>query len=425
MSNIKLKIKTIDSLVTEVIINTEEKILSLKERLEKTLKISSIRQRMIFQGRILTDTSKISECKLQDGHVIHLIEQEVNNSDNTNTRNTETSTRLNNYENFFNMLMGSNSGLNQFSTLNSNVGLNYISSILNRENNVYDIPESFRSLETNGSFNKTEMIEVLKQNINNVKTIIKNVSILNADNSNSLKGLFYNKNDYKIGQWVDVKDTLNQWLEAQIINIRGNECQVHYNGWGNTWNEWVPMDSDRIALFRTQTLQMPYSKYYSPFPNNLANNNLTLTNIHNFDNFDTFDDLITFIDYLRDKLTRIIIEKESLQSLKMKIRRGQCINNEEENLKVREKIILFLIGQIGPLLDRVGRLLSDYANYTFRYTFETFRENFNQYKENIVSRVYNSTNESLLNSQVESFKNLTKVKQILIKLLDSSYEEPR
>jgi len=67
----------------------------------------------------------------------------------------------------------------------------------------------------------------------------------------------------RIGQWVDVKDTINQWvfhyfsnseylfkLEAQVINIRDNQAFIHYNGWGTRWDEWIDMNSPRIALFR-------------------------------------------------------------------------------------------------------------------------------------------------------------------------------
>ena len=55
---------------------------------------------------------------------------------------------------------------------------------------------------------------------------------------------------YEIGQWVDVKDTIDQWLEAQIINIQNNQVYVHYNGWGNRWDEWIDFSSPRIAPFK-------------------------------------------------------------------------------------------------------------------------------------------------------------------------------
>lgn len=38
---------------------------------------------------------------------------------------------------------------------------------------------------------------------------------------------------FYVGQWIDVKDTVNQWLEATVMQ-RDNENKrifVHYNGW--------------------------------------------------------------------------------------------------------------------------------------------------------------------------------------------------
>ena len=72
---------------------------------------------------------------------------------------------------------------------------------------------------------------------------------------------------YELGQWVDVKDTIDQWLEAQIIDIREDQVFVHYNGWGSRWDEWMPFNSPRIALFRSYTVQNPKANYLSPCPN--------------------------------------------------------------------------------------------------------------------------------------------------------------
>ena len=57
-----------------------------------------------------------------------------------------------------------------------------------------------------------------------------------------------------MGQWVDVKDTIDQWLEAQVIDAREDSVFVHYNGWGSRWDEWIPNNSPRIAALRTFTV---------------------------------------------------------------------------------------------------------------------------------------------------------------------------
>lgn len=39
--------------------------------------------------------------------------------------------------------------------------------------------------------------------------------------------------DFFVGQWLDVKDTVNQWLEATVMEINRRErlVKIHYNGW--------------------------------------------------------------------------------------------------------------------------------------------------------------------------------------------------
>ena len=111
------------------------------------------------------------------------------------------------------------------------------------------------------------------------------------------------------GQWLDVRDTVNQWLEATVVDVvraddvlplrqavptarvvqptydvavsandfegrmrlllepeDGDGAQrqrlnnegvqlllIHYNGWPHRWDEWIRSDSERIRPFRTRT----------------------------------------------------------------------------------------------------------------------------------------------------------------------------
>lgn len=117
------------------------------------------------------------------------------------------------------------------------------------------------------------------------------------------------------GQWVDCRDTVNQWLEATVIDIahpddilpertltgehrratypttddavsandyegrrnlllepdgEGGVCErhnnpgvhlllIHYNGWPHRWDEWMRSDSERLRPFRTRTRHNPSS----------------------------------------------------------------------------------------------------------------------------------------------------------------------
>lgn len=78
---------------------------------------------------------------------------------------------------------------------------------------------------------------------------------------------------FELGQWIDVKDTIDQWLEAEVIDVRDDQIKVHYNGWGARWDEWIEMSSSRIAFFRNKTVQPHTTFYLSPVPQSRLSGN--------------------------------------------------------------------------------------------------------------------------------------------------------
>ena len=71
---------------------------------------------------------------------------------------------------------------------------------------------------------------------------------------------------WRLGQWLDVKDTVNKWLEAEIIDMREDSIKVHYNSWAARWDEWIDLSSERLAFFRSKTVQPLATFYMSPVP---------------------------------------------------------------------------------------------------------------------------------------------------------------
>uniref|UniRef100_A0A7S2GNI3 Ubiquitin-like domain-containing protein n=1 Tax=Octactis speculum TaxID=3111310 RepID=A0A7S2GNI3_9STRA len=70
------------------------------------------------------------------------------------------------------------------------------------------------------------------------------------------------------GQWLDAKDTVNQWLEATVMDVNAERAEIliHYNGWPTRWDEWMPFKSGRIAPFRSRTVHSVHSPFVSPSP---------------------------------------------------------------------------------------------------------------------------------------------------------------
>jgi len=120
-----------------------------------------------------------------------------------------------------------------------------------------------------------------------------------------------------VGQWVDVKDTIDQWLEAQVIDIKDNRVYIHYNGWGTRWDEWIDMDSDRIMPFRYYTKQTTFSNYNSPFPNVKPDANVNVFNQndsnqqHQF--YDFFNDLENCLNHCKKFYEKINENREFIR----------------------------------------------------------------------------------------------------------------
>ena len=109
--------------------------------------------------------------------------------------------------------------------------------------------------------------------------ILFNTRLLSCNSGHSFGNVMKH---FSTGQWIDAKDTIDQWLEAQITKLKGNKAFVHYNGWGSRWDEWIDLDSPRLAMFRTHTIQLPSSSYLSPSPNipsDAENHEISLPNV--------------------------------------------------------------------------------------------------------------------------------------------------
>ncbi|KRX01602.1 Chromo domain protein [Pseudocohnilembus persalinus] len=53
-------------------------------------------------------------------------------------------------------------------------------------------------------------------------------------------------NNFEIGEQIDCKDTVDKWLNAEIISKRATECRVHYTQWSTKYDEWISIYSDRM-----------------------------------------------------------------------------------------------------------------------------------------------------------------------------------
>jgi hypothetical protein len=86
----------------------------------------------------------------------------------------------------------------------------------------------------------------------------------------TLSTSFRTRRYFAVGQWVDVLDTVEQWLEAQVVRVsRGEWLRVHYAGWPERWDEWLHASSPRIAPFRSRSQHATLPFGACPWPVNL------------------------------------------------------------------------------------------------------------------------------------------------------------
>ena len=186
------------------------------------------RQRLIYRGQVLSNENTIEHYKIGDDHTVHLVIRQVN--------------------------------------------------AMSMQNNASNIPQSqnianaapptpSRGPESVASSPPIQTTEVLRQSLLTLSTILSTITPLvpNISNSNAA-GETILQPEFHVGQWVDVKDTANQWLEATIVSVNPSSrlMYVHYNGWPSRWDEWISWDSPRVTPFRTRTYHNASGHYSCP-----------------------------------------------------------------------------------------------------------------------------------------------------------------
>lgn len=103
------------------------------------------------------------------------------------------------------------------------------------------------------------------------------------------------------------------------------QVYVHYNGWGNRWDEWIAQTSPRIAPFRTHTVQNPKANYLSPQPNVPADASQFQTPNQYTGIGDVAEDLIRMMNETQQVLTEFHSKRKEVEKQK------------KENAKEEEK----------------------------------------------------------------------------------------
>ena len=401
-NEILIKIKTLNSTTIPLKIYTNETIGGLKNKIFQKIRVSVINQRLIFQGKMLQNDKQISDYKIEESDVIHLVETDNRNyqpppssSSITNSDNTQTQT--NPYLAIFNSIFTSHP-TSQNNTQNLS------------QNDTEGIYDSFKHILYPSTFNLQNTTEIITQSINSIYNLIDTSNFLNFDNSARIKNLYQNNIgglEFKVGQWIDIRDQNLQWIEGQIIEVKDKQVKVHYIGTSSRMNEWIGTNSDRLALFRTYTAQENKlnEKYSSAHPNKEdpnPNDTIHFTKVKKFSCIS--NDIIIFLDVIKEKITRILNQKEVLKHNRF---------DSKDALFDNERYEMLMIMQLYPLLDKFGRLLTDMAYYLMNTSFNYYTDNIYLFRKNIYDEslrfmnIYD-TSETVMKNRLAQYQNLTK-----------------
>ena len=250
----------------------------------------------------MEDSKLITENKIENQDVVHLIARmESNNTNNSNNNNNEENRNNNIDSGFFSTFF--RAGPPPFfpfphfrETMRSGWGPSNYRIISSTYSNYTRSNSEYAPQPT---INSDEIRETIAQNLLEVENIIdfgnynefkeknneENEKIKKEEDEEmfDMNCFDLNKRILYKGQWVDVKDTVEQWLDAQVIEVSEDNkmVKIHYNHWSTRWDEWIDTNSPRIMPFRYHTRQITLTNYNSPFPNKKPDMGVTLLSFEN------------------------------------------------------------------------------------------------------------------------------------------------
>ena len=63
--------------------------------------------------------------------------------------------------------------------------------------------------------------------------------------------------NFSVGDTIDALDTIRKWYESTVRDVKDNKVFIHFKQWGSHWDEWIDVDSERLAPLHTHTTPAP------------------------------------------------------------------------------------------------------------------------------------------------------------------------
>jgi hypothetical protein len=180
------------------------------------------RQRLIYRGRVLHDQSPLNEYKIEDGHTVHMVAKPPDYED--------LQSRISAQEAAAAGALSSQTGSSSQSALQSLLALTGDPFMQSLGRPGMGIDPRNDASATGSSF------EPIRQGLLTMHTLLSTTEAIPRPRPPPTAAALTegaSTRKFYVGQWLDVKDTVNQWLEATVMDINAGEQKlfIHYNGW--------------------------------------------------------------------------------------------------------------------------------------------------------------------------------------------------
>jgi hypothetical protein len=234
---LQLAIKTVRNEVFHVSVPASGFVEDLKAEVVTATSVAVARQRLIYRGRVLQDNTELSTYNIENGHTVHLVVRQEAPAQSIPAATTpaalpNASSRPSTAPTGTTPVQANNR-----SALSS--GDNIALSAGDDPNTMEHIRQNLLTLRTLLSTTESQELRAVEQAVHsssddNLSTHMDAPGAgANSTAPSSSAALNTRTRRFYVGQWVDVKDTVSQWLEATVMDI--NEAErtvfVHYNGW--------------------------------------------------------------------------------------------------------------------------------------------------------------------------------------------------
>ncbi len=226
--SVNIVVKTVNNESYNLNVGLLSSVSTLKAMVTEVTSIGSDRQRLIYRGRVLKDEDVVGDYHIEEGHTVHMVARPENYRELQQQSSAPEPAR-------------------QPPALPFSLGqvLSEGGSLFSRSAPAGGATPDTPSEEDRALAIRNANQALLETNLENIRQSLLTINTIYAG-SNSRRSMTSqskttdirespatNCRKFYIGQWVDVKDTVSQWLEATILDVDNARelVFVHYNGW--------------------------------------------------------------------------------------------------------------------------------------------------------------------------------------------------